>query len=206
MRLGDAPWSACLVEDLELGLRMHLNGERIRYVSHANVTQQGLVDVKRLLRQRTRWAQGNLQCISYVPRLIASRRIRNHALLEMMYYLLAPWMNAIGMLLVAGVWGSAMWRLIPGHGPAFIVHSWVEMAGVLGVWIVGMTLPGMIWAVLHRTQLRDERSSRLAVAALAYPAFLMLGLLSTWRAVGRQISRKQTWTKTERLAEEPVLA
>src|SRR6185312_5754057 len=53
MRLGDAPWSACLVEDLELGLRMHLNGDRIRYVSSASVTQQGLVDVKRLLRQRT---------------------------------------------------------------------------------------------------------------------------------------------------------
>src|SRR5262249_55752303 len=37
-RLGDAPWSACLVEDLELGLRMHLGGDRIRYVSNANVT------------------------------------------------------------------------------------------------------------------------------------------------------------------------
>ncbi|WP_426511206.1 glycosyltransferase [Dactylosporangium sp. McL0621] len=56
IRLGNAPWSHCLVEDLELGLRMHLNGERIRYTSMAHVKQQGLVDVKRLVRQRTRWA------------------------------------------------------------------------------------------------------------------------------------------------------
>ena len=33
--LGDAPWSACLVEDLELGLRMHLDGVGIRYTSRA---------------------------------------------------------------------------------------------------------------------------------------------------------------------------
>jgi 1,2-diacylglycerol 3-beta-glucosyltransferase len=206
IRLGDAPWSACLVEDLELGLRMHLNGDRIRYVSHASVTQQGLVDVKRLLRQRTRWAQGNLQCIMFVPRLVASRKIRNHALLEMLYYLLAPWLNAFGMLLVGGVWSYAMWRLLPGHGPAIMIHSWLELAKVVGVWLAGMTLPGLVWAVLHRIQLRDEKFSRIALAALVYPAFLTLGLVSTWRAIGRQIGRKQTWTKTERLAEEPVAA
>jgi len=205
-RLGDAPWSACLVEDLELGLRMHLGGERIRYVSAANVTQQGLVDVRRLLRQRTRWAQGNLQCIAYVPRLVASRRIRNHALMEMLYYLLGPWLNAFGTLLVLALWSVAAWRLIPGNGPTFIVSSWTELGELVGVWFAGMTMPGLLWALVHRFQLRDERLSRLMLAALAYPAFLTLGLVSTWRAIGRQATRKQTWAKTERLVEEPVAA
>src|SRR5690242_36274 len=204
MRLGDAPWSACLVEDLELGLRMHLGGDHIRYVSGANVTQQGLIDVKRLLRQRTRWAQGNLQCIAYVPRLIASRKIRNHALLEMLYYLLAPWMNAFGTLAVLGVWAVAMWRMMPGHGPTFLVHSRAELAGTGALWLAGLTVPGLLWALLHRIQLRDEKLSRLLVAALAYPGFLALGLISTWRAIGRQVSKRQTWAKTERLAEEPT--
>jgi cellulose synthase/poly-beta-1,6-N-acetylglucosamine synthase-like glycosyltransferase len=206
MRLGDAPWSACLVEDLELGLRMHLDGDRIRYVANANVTQQGLVDVKRLLRQRTRWAQGNLQCFRYVPRLIASRRIRNHALLEMLYYLLAPWLNAFGTLTLAALWALAVWRLIPGHGETILVHSWGQLAGTVGIWLGGMTVPGFIWALLHRFQLRDERLSRLALAALAYPLFLILGLVSTWRAIGRHAGRRQTWAKTERLVEEPALA
>ena len=206
MRLGDTPWSACLVEDLELGLRMHLGGDRIRYVSSANVTQQGLVDVKRLLRQRTRWAQGNLQCVAYVPRLIASRKIRNHALLEMLYYLLAPWMNAFGTLAVLGVWAVALWRLVPGHGPSFMVHDPAELAEIAALWLAGMTVPGVLWALLHRLQLRDEKLPRLLVAALAYPVFLVLGLLSTWRAIGRQVSNRQTWAKTERLAEEPLPA
>src|SRR6185312_13362688 len=72
---GAGPWSKCLVEDLELGLRLHLDGTKVRYLPHASVTQQGLVDPKRLLRQRTRWAQGNLQCARYLPTLLASRRI-----------------------------------------------------------------------------------------------------------------------------------
>src|SRR5258705_2372226 len=88
-RLGDEPWSQCLVEDLELGLRLHLVGVRIRYASRAAVTQQGVVNPRRLLRQRTRWAHGNLQCGRYLPRLVASRRISNSALMEMLHYLFA---------------------------------------------------------------------------------------------------------------------
>ncbi|WP_433614884.1 glycosyltransferase family 2 protein [Dactylosporangium sp. CA-139114] len=206
MRLGNAPWSHCLVEDLELGLRMHLNGERIRYTSLAHVKQQGLVDVKRLVRQRTRWAQGNLQCVSYVPRLIASRKIRNHALLEMLYYLLAPWMNAFGTAAVFGLWGYAMWHLIPGHGDTFLIHSWGQMGEVALFWVVGMTVPGLVWALVHRAQLRDETTPTLLRAALAYPFFLLLGLVATWRAIGRQVARRNAWAKTERLAEEPVAA
>jgi cellulose synthase/poly-beta-1,6-N-acetylglucosamine synthase-like glycosyltransferase len=206
MRLGDAPWSHCLVEDLELGLRMHLNGERIRYTSIAHVKQQGLVDVRRLVRQRTRWAQGNLQCVSYVPRLIASRKIRNHALLEMLYYLLAPWFNAFGTAAVFGLWGYAMWNLRPGHADTFLIHSWAQMGTVALFWSLGMTAPGLVWALVHRVQLRDETTGTLLKAALVYPFFLLLGLVATWRAIGRQISRRQAWAKTERLAEEPAAA
>jgi cellulose synthase/poly-beta-1,6-N-acetylglucosamine synthase-like glycosyltransferase len=204
VRLGESPWSACLVEDLELGLRMHLGGERIRYTARAAVTQQGLLDVRRLLRQRTRWAQGNLQCVSYVPRLIASRRIRNHALFEMLYYLLAPWLNALGTVAMAALLGVATWHLTPGHGPAFLVGSWTQLGEIAAIWICGMAVPGLLWALMHRVQLRDERLPRMLMAAVAYPAFLTLGLVSTWRAIGRQVTRKQTWAKTERLAEDPV--
>jgi hypothetical protein len=41
---------------------------------------------------------------------------------------------------------------------------------------------------------------------LAYPAFLFLGLVSTWRAIGRQVTRRGAWAKSERLAEEPIPA
>jgi cellulose synthase/poly-beta-1,6-N-acetylglucosamine synthase-like glycosyltransferase len=204
MKLGDAPWSGCLVEDLELGLRMHLAGTELRYLPHASVTQQGLVDVKRLVRQRTRWAQGNLQCARYIPKLIASRRIGNGQLAEMLYYLLAPWLNAAGTILMTTLWTLTAWRLLPGNGPTFLVDSWNELGLAAGIWVAAMFAPGLTWAVLHRIKLRDETLPWLLLAGLAYPGFLLLGLISTWRAIGRHLARRQTWAKTERLAEEPT--
>jgi hypothetical protein len=79
------------------------------------------------------------------------------------------------------------------------------MGEVALFWAIGITAPGLVWALVHRIQLGDEKLWRLLVAAAAYPFFLLLGLVSTWRAIGRQISRRQAWAKTERLVEEPVL-
>jgi hypothetical protein len=202
--LGPKPWSKCLVEDLELGLRMHLAGTKVRYLPHASVTQQGLVDVKRLLRQRTRWAQGNLQCARYLPTLLASRRISNVQLGEMLHYLLAPWLNAAGAIGLTVLWTVAASRLATDPTHPFLVRSWAELAVAAAVWTGALFAPGLLWAVTHRVKLRDERLSRLLVAGLAYPWFLVLGLVSTWRAIGRHITRRNTWAKTDRIAETPA--
>jgi hypothetical protein len=65
-----------------------------------------------------------------------------------------------------------------------------------------MITPFVMWGVLHRLQLGDERLSRCLLAGFAYPLFLLLGLISTCRAIGRLMSRRRTWAKTERLADE----
>jgi UDP-N-acetylglucosamine 2-epimerase (non-hydrolysing) len=200
-RLGAEPWSHCLVEDLELGLRLHLAGVRIRYASGAAVTQQGVIHPRRLLRQRTRWAQGNLQCGRYLPGLIASRRISNSALLEMLHYLVAPWFNALGTVALLGIWGYACLRLAAGV-PTPFVPTFDDLWRGLAVWLAVLVLPGLLWSVLHRVQLHDERLSRCLLAGLVYPCFLLLGVLSTWRAIGRQLARRNAWVKTERLSEE----
>lgn len=200
-RLGDEPWSQCLVEDLELGLRLHLLGVRIRYASRAAVTQQGVVSPGRLLRQRTRWAHGNLQCGRYLPRLVASRRISNSALMELLHYLFAPWFNALGTVAMLGLWAYAYYRLAI-HAPTPLLPSSSNLWRGLAVWAGVLVAPGLIWGVLHRVQLRDERLSRCLLAGLAYPLFLILGLLSTWRGIGRYVAGRNTWVKTERLTEE----
>lgn len=199
-RFGDRPWSSCLVEDLELGLRMHLLGERVRYLSSAAVTQQGVVSPRRLLRQRTRWAQGNLQCVSYVPRLIASRRIGNAALIEFLFYLLAPWLNAFGAPVIAAVMGGWAWRLAGSDGQftGSARAGWLSIAAVL---VVATMIPHLIWAVVHRAQCGDERLGRMLLAGATYPLFLWLGVVSTWRAMFRHVTGRNAWAKTERLPE-----
>lgn len=203
--LGSKPWSACLVEDLELGLRMHLGGVGIRYTARACVTQQAVVDVRRLTRQRTRWAQGNMQCVHYLRRLAASRQISLVGLAEVLHYLIAPWFNAAVTLVLIAMVGAATVGLLIGHPVAYL-QSWTALANTGGLWLAVTAFPGFIWALVHRHRLGDESTSRLFTAALAYPAFLLLGLLATYRALIRQARGQQTWAKTERLMEEPLPA
>ncbi|MBL7262295.1 glycosyltransferase [Paractinoplanes lichenicola] len=205
LALGDAPWSACLVEDLELGLRMHLTGVGIRYTSRAAVTQQAVVDVRRLTRQRTRWAQGNLQCARYLRQLVTSKRIGWTSLAEVLHYLLSPWANALVTVALAATVAAAVTGLSIGH-PIPYLPNWSELGLGGGVWLVVTWFPGFVWALLHRFRLRDETLPRLLVAALAYPAFLLLGLVATYRAIARQATGRQSWAKTERLAEGEIPA
>jgi cellulose synthase/poly-beta-1,6-N-acetylglucosamine synthase-like glycosyltransferase len=201
--LGDAPWSACLVEDLELGLRMHLDGVGIRYTSRASVTQQAVVDVRRLTRQRTRWAQGNLQCARYLRTLITSRKLSATSLAEVLHYLLSPWINAAVTAVLVAMVAAAGVGLAAGH-PVPYLKTWHDLAATGEVWFAVTCFPGFVWALVHRHRLGDERFPRLLTAALAYPGFLILGLVATYRALGRHATGRQTWAKTVRLSEEPL--
>jgi len=203
LALGDAPWSACLVEDLELGLRLHLDGVGIRYTARASVTQQAVVDLRRLTRQRTRWAQGNIQCVRYLRRLMAAKGISTTSLLEVTHYLISPWINAVVTAVLIGAAAAATVGLLAGH-PVPYLHSWSALAGSAGMWLAVTVFPGVVWALVHRRRLRDETLPRLLIAAAAYPVFLLLGLVATYRAIGRQAAGRQAWAKTERLAEEPL--
>ncbi|WP_086663793.1 glycosyltransferase family 2 protein [Lentzea kentuckyensis] len=206
MDLGDAPWSACLVEDLELGLRVHLTGQRIRYATHATITQQGLTDVQRLLRQRTRWGQGNLQCLGYVPKLIRAKHVGSVALLEFLQYLLTPWLVAPMTLLITALVGINFYAQFSGHNIGAFTANGSNALLALGIWLVALVLPGLIWGVVHRLKHGDEPLWRCLAVGLAYPLFLILGSISTLRALYRHFAGRNSWAKTERLAEKEVPA
>jgi 1,2-diacylglycerol 3-beta-glucosyltransferase len=123
---------------------------------------------------------------------------------EILHYLLAPWLNAAGAIGLTALWAVAASRLATDPTHPFLVRSWAELSVAAAVWTGALFAPGLLWAVTHRVKLRDERLSRLLVAGLAYPWFLVLGLVSTWRAIGRHVTRRNAWAKTERLVEAPA--
>jgi hypothetical protein len=93
--------------------------------------------------------------------------------------------------------------LLAGH-PVPYLQSWHDLAYSGEVWFGVTFFPGFVWAFVHRHRLGDETLLRLLTAAAAYPAFLLLGLVATYRAIVRQYRGQQTWAKTERLMEEPL--
>ncbi len=192
--LGDRPWSNCLVEDLELGLRLHLHGLSIRYASRAVITQQGLVDVRRMLRQRTRWCQGNFQCFRYVGKLIASPKVKGRALVEFIYYLVSPWFTVPASLLVLGFLGMTVTTATIGDG--------IDDPASLLLWGLAFFFPGVSWALVHWLRNHDEPLWRTLIVGLIYPLFLFIGIAATWRALVRHLLHRGSWSKTERIVEE----
>lgn len=66
--LGKEPWGDSLLEDYDMTLRLLLRNGKISYLSNGTVYQQGLSSVKKLIYQRSRWVQGNIQCLKYLKK------------------------------------------------------------------------------------------------------------------------------------------
>src|SRR5262249_22574946 len=60
------PWHGALLEDFELGVHVLLAGFRTEYCHDTWVAQEGLPTLRSLVRQRSRWAQGSMQCFRYL--------------------------------------------------------------------------------------------------------------------------------------------
>lgn len=199
--LGRAPWSSCLVEDVELGIRLHLAGIGIRYTQRAVTSQQAVTDIRRLLRQRSRWAQGNFQCGRYIRKLMASREVTSLGLLDFLQYLLMPWLAVPLSIVIAVVLGctivfSLLGDTIPVLGdPRGVL--WIGLTELVGV----ILFPGLLWGTVHRLSLRDEPYWRCLLAGFVYPGFLLLGVVATWRGARRQWAHDVQWDKTERAIE-----
>ena len=182
----------CLVEDLELGLRMHLAGSRLRYLPHASVTQQGLVDAGRLLRQRTRWAQGNLQCVRYLPRWSRPGASAT-AVARCCTTCSRRGCNAAGAVAVAVLWLMAAGRLLVGPArPVPRRDRGPSSAWRPPIWTGALFVPGLLWAVTAPAEAaRRDGCPACCWPAWSTPCFLVLGLVSTWRAIGRHLARRQ---------------
>lgn len=200
-RLGPSPWSSCLVEDLELGLRLHLLGFTIRYCPQMTINQQALTSPRRLVRQRTRWAQGNLQCVRYLRGLMASRTVGGPGLLDFVQYLVTPWLVAPASIAVTLLISVTVSGLVSGVAVPGLVAAGSDAAGALLVWLVAGLLPGMLWTIVYRCRYRQATWGHCLVVGALYPGFLVLGVISSWWAMGRHLNRRNAWAKTERLHE-----
>jgi hypothetical protein len=193
------PWHGALLEDFEFGLHVLMTGLENRYCDDTWVAQEGLPEVRKLIRQRTRWAQGGMQCAKYLKPILTSPNLSTSSALEIAYFLLIPWTQILGTLVYAGSLAAIAGYAIttPGGLLAWFGGSaWVVLppAVVFGV------VPIAIWALVYRW--RCERNTswcRVAILAAAYWLYNYLMLIAVWSALARLIRSKNGWVKTARV-------
>jgi 1,2-diacylglycerol 3-beta-glucosyltransferase len=196
--LGASPWSRSLTEDLDLGVRLLAHGWRNEYCHTAAVHQQGVVELRRLIRQRSRWFQGHMQSWKLIPTVV--RDVPHRARADLLYHLSSPAILLIASLLSASFVLSLVncaVLAIHGHDP---FGWWIATTYALSFG------PALLFSCVYWTRERDNGLSFIRVMGLAhlYVCYCLMWYAAGWWAVGRTLRRRTGWAKTERVAETPV--
>lgn len=201
MELGENPWTDCLTEDLDLGVRLAIAGWRNRFCDDTYVDQQGLTSIPFLLRQRTRWAHGHLQCWKLIPSIVRSQ-LPTITVLDLSYYLLAPAAVLASSAIFTG--STVLFAVGLVSNPRYYASA--QGALFLAVIYLVSFGPSLYLATLYRRRSRDiSRRSALLMAHLL-ALYNYIWYLAEWKAVARIVLRKSGWAKTRRTAETEVAA
>lgn len=193
MKLGDRPWTDSLTEDLDLGVRILLTGMDLSFCPDVTVHQQGLVSLRRWVRQRTRWFQGHLQSWSLVPEVVTglhgSRRI------DLFYHLTSPFILLIGSIFTGAflLWAVDL-AIDLYQGTAHFTWLWVST-------YLFAFAPSMVLGLIYQRSEPSMGVVRALTVAHLYVFYALLWILAGWRAVFRIVLQKNSWVKTERLKE-----
>jgi cellulose synthase/poly-beta-1,6-N-acetylglucosamine synthase-like glycosyltransferase len=195
------PWGNALLEDYEIGLRLMLAGRRIAYTTDAWVDQEALWSLRSLLVQRTRWAQGSMQCFRYLPRIWRSPHFSNAGLFEITYFMLQPWLQILGTI----VYPVPIVMLLTNAAryPQFTEEFLREGgAAMLALYLLVGVAEFAVWAWVYRKRCAPRLSNRETfLIGLSLSMYAWLSYTIAWRAFSRLVARRRTWPKTRRNAE-----
>ena len=197
--LGSAPWTKCLTEDLDLGIQLLTRGWLNCYCPTTHVSQQAVVELRRLVRQRARWYQGNLQCWRRIPEIVRSG-LPTTVVVDLLFQLLAS--SLILIMSVASAAFLAALGLMIARNPQTAAHLF---PGHYGLAVVGLYLlafgPALIYGPVY--WLRDRESSLFKSIAYAhlFTLYAYMWVPAGWRAVWRTLRHREDWAKTTRTVE-----
>ena len=201
--VGPRPWSRSLTEDLDLGISLCALGWRTSSTAWAYVTQQGVGDIRRLLRQRTRWYQGHMMAMKRLPELARSRYLPTGRFLELSAYLAVPWFLTLPWSLLQQF---ILLQLAFGNGlpDTLGAHLWGRILGITFFYLISFSA-NLFWAFAYWR--RAGRSvplwKALLMAHLLVP-WSYLSYAAAWRALGRIVLGRNSWAKTRRDVEDGV--
>jgi 1,2-diacylglycerol 3-beta-glucosyltransferase len=194
------PWHGALLEDYELGVHVLLAGYEVKHVYDTHVSQEALPSLKRLMVQRTRWAQGNIQCVKYIKDVAASPYFDSVGVIETAYYLFLPFAQVIG--LTAFVTATAL--TVPKYiaDPASLQITPNLLLSLFGLMLAFSITPFGMWGVIYKY--RCEPSASLAQGirwGLGMWLYVYYTYICIIYAFIRIIRRRNGWAKTRRNAE-----
>jgi 1,2-diacylglycerol 3-beta-glucosyltransferase len=199
-QVGEAPWTDCLTEDLDLGLHLARLGWTIRFCRTTSVTQQGVTTVRAWLRQRTRWAQGHYQCWDHVPRLLTAGNVPLATRLDLVLYLFfVAFVMVVAANLAIAILGALGVVTVVNDFLAFIPAG---PSRNLAMMAIGL---GPVFMLLTRYQQHSPHPLRwweLPAYGAAFALYVYMWAAASLLAWSRLVRGRTAWAKTRRVARE----
>lgn len=191
------PWGKKLSEDFELGLKILSLGYRTHYVRQAHVSQEALPYFRRLLTQRTRWAQGLLECASVLPRLRRAKVLGFSGFLELHFLMGQAWLSMINLVLIPALMIMAL-----VDGGTLLWQDASQIIAFLAA-LVFLVLPYAMWGPLYRKRAESGLGwSTAVVLGLVFLGYVYLTYVFYARAIARMVTGRNAWAKTKRNADD----
>lgn len=195
-KLGDEPWTPALSEDLDIGIRLLLQGERLGYCNKGFVHQQGLTKLRPLLKQRTRWVQGHYQAWKYLPSIWKSS-LKLKTKIDLSIYLLlvvSILVITVNAILTAAVFAGLL------RTDSVIMNSFFAASPYFGrfMQIVLSIGPALLFAFTYNRYSRSRvpLASWLAIILL-FCAYGWIWIYASLAALIRIARKQDNWVKTE---------
>ncbi len=197
--LDEKPWSDSLVEDFDLSTRLYLkNGKEIHniQVNDIYIRQTGIKDdPMALVKQRVRWAQGNVQSFKYVKEIIKSKLLDKKQKTELISTLIKPWLMAIEyviliytLVLIADIY------ILDGLSQAIILV--VVLFLIMALYILTINL---VWAYLYNRQKPGKTKIKNIISDMYYLTKFLLTLTQIYpQSIIRFFKAENGWDKTKR--------
>jgi 1,2-diacylglycerol 3-beta-glucosyltransferase len=201
--LGETPWSESLTEDLDLGISLAVRGWRTSSTTGGYVTQQAVTELSRLIRQRTRWYQGHMLTGRRIGELLRSPYLGNVQFFELAAYLAVPWFITLPWSIIQQyvVVQIALGNGLPNH--VFADTSITGRISYALIWYLVSFAPHLFWGFLYWRRAEETTIRRAMLMSHLMIPWSYVAYLSAWRALGRILVGRKSWTKTARIVETP---
>lgn len=197
-KVGVHPWGQALLDDYELTIRLMAVGITVDYMTDTYVYQEALTSVKKFIRQRGRWAQGDLDCLRYLPQVIHSKEISKTQKLGIYYFLAQPWFSLMADLVILTMSVLTITDAVMNIDKI----NGLEVMALLGLILVISCLCGVIELIVYYCDLKHFNEPipnfflLLAIVFIVSYIYLVL-FFSLVIAYWRWIHNENSWVKTE---------
>ncbi|MFJ4225697.1 glycosyltransferase [Microbacterium sp. NPDC089695] len=197
------PWHGALLEDYELGVHVVLAGYQVKHVFDTQVHQEALPSLRRLLTQRTRWAQGNIQCVKYIGEVVKSHHIDSAGVIETTYYLILPFLQMLGGAAFLVLFGSQVYEW--AQNPVAVQDAIGQLWGIAGLVSILSVAPFAVWGFVYKVRCEPQATWLTALGwGIGVWFYVYYMYICIARAFIRIIRRRNGWSKTRRNAEAHV--